>query len=1174
MEVPERLVFAAEERKILEYWNEIRAFEKSNELAKDRPLYSFYDGPPFATGLPHYGHILAGTIKDTVTRVAYQKGFRVPRRFGWDCHGLPVEYEIEQQLNIKSKDDVMRMGIEKYNAECRAIVMRYSSEWEHVVKRLGRWIDFENDYKTLDLSYMESVWWVFKQLWEKDLVYRGFRVMPYSTACTTPLSNFEANLNYKDVSDPAIVVSFPLVDDPDTAFIAWTTTPWTLPSNVALCVNPGFDYLLIEDIKTSKKYYIARDRLVQLYKDPKKSGLYKVLLECKGVDLIGKKYVPLFPYFVEKYGATAFRVLGDGYVTNDAGTGIVHQAPAFGEDDYRVCVEFKVVEKTDLPCPIDENGRFLDPVSDFKGKGVKEADRDIIHMIKDMGRLVKNEQLMHSYPFCWRSETPLIYRAVPSWFVRVEQLKDRLIKNNLESRWVPDTVQHKRFGTWLENARDWNISRNRYWGTPVPIWMDEETGECIVPGSIAELEELSGVSGISDLHRDTVDSITIKSRTGSGRELKRIEETMDCWMESGAMPYAQIHYPFTEESKTYFQDGFPADFIAEGLDQTRGWFYTLMVLSTALFDKPAFKNCVVNGLVLAEDGKKMSKRLRNYPDPMVVVEEHGADALRLYLINSPVVRAEPLRFREAGVKDVVKEVMLPWFHSFRFLIQNVNLFQVTHPSAAPICIPEGMANDHAAQKLTNPMDHWIQSAMSSLIHFVHQEMDAYRLYTVVPKLLALIEDLNNWYVRLNRPRLKGQVGDETSWRTSLVILADVLLTLSRLMAPFAPFFSEYVYQGLKRMAPESLQAESVHFLMLPEARDDLVDERFERAVALMQEAIVLGRVARERRNVSLKSPLRSMRIIHADPLALEGVKELEDYVRSELNIRHVEYSRDQGAYVTLKADADGRVLGKQLGKAFAAVHNAVKALSSEEIQALEERGSIEIAGHVLSSQDIKISREIRPEINQAGDFEVAGGGGSAGLLIVLNLERDQSLIEDGLGREFMNRIQKLRKKCGFVAEDKCEVFYDSESKELLEVLERQKGAVCGALRTSSVSIERLEHLPKTSVVLADEEVEKIGTDTLRLVFTRAGLVCSEKLLAKSIEMPADASDSRATVLVDLFAKLVVFRDPVGLGLVWSDGSASTEAVRMSVDGVQAELRLGHNVFLTTADRLAREAIES
>ena len=570
----DKINFSAEEEKTLIYWNEIDAFKTSLKLSENKPEFTFYDGPPFATGLPHYGHILAGTIKDTVTRYAHQTGHYVSRRFGWDCHGLPVEYEIDKKLNITGRDMVLEMGVDKYNNECRSIVQRYTGEWEKTVTRLGRWIDFKNDYKTMDPNFMESVWWVFKTIFSKGLVYRGYKVMPYSTVCGTPLSNFEAGLNYKDVNDPAVVVTFPLITDPNVSLIAWTTTPWTLPSNLALCVNPAFQYIKIFDKVRQKTFILLEKRLSQLFPevskadctDEKRGELYEVLDTFLGEKLVGLQYEPIFPYFNTQPGA--FRVVSDGYVTEEGGTGIVHQAPAFGEDDYRVCLAHNVVSKgEDLPCPVDANGRFTAQVPEYAGRNVKEADNDICTHLKSIGRLVLKEQYFHSYPFCWRSDSPLIYKAVPSWFVSVEKVKDKLVANNTQTYWVPAAVQEKRFHNWLVDAKDWAISRNRFWGTPIPLWISDDLEEMIVIGSVEELEKLSGHK-VTDLHKESIDHITIPSQQGKG-VLHRIDEVFDCWFESGSMPYAQLHYPF--ENVERLERGFPADFIAEGLDQTRGW---------------------------------------------------------------------------------------------------------------------------------------------------------------------------------------------------------------------------------------------------------------------------------------------------------------------------------------------------------------------------------------------------------------------------------------------------------------------------------------------------------------------------------------------------------------------------------------------------------------------------
>jgi len=1210
-ETPDQFSFPGTEETILAYWDSISAFETANKLSAGRPVYSFYDGPPFASGLPHYGHILAGHIKDVVTRYAYQTGHHVPRAFGWDCHGLPIEYEIDQRLGITSAEDVERMGVAAYNAECRAIVMRYSGEWETVVRRIGRWIDFRGGYKTLDATYMESVWWVFSELHKKGLVYRGFRVMPYSTGCTTPLSNFEANQNYKDVDDPAVTVSFPVLggapapagadgagSDADAdvaarlgAFIAWTTTPWTLPSNLALCVHPELTYVTVDEAATGARYTFARARLDALYPPPKKSKKgappppppVTVVATHTGAELVGVRYAPPFPYYADAYAGRAFRVLADTYVTDSDGTGVVHQAPAFGEDDYRVCAAAGVIDKgsSDLPCPVDAAGRFVEPVSDFVGVAVKAADKPLVAALKASGRLVRSETLRHSYPFCWRSETPLIYRAVPAWFVAVEELKARLLGNNTLSRWVPSAIQTARFGNWLEAARDWNVSRNRYWGTPLPIWRDEESGEMLVVGSVAELESLSGhpPGSFPDLHRESVDDVTIVSPT-SGRTLRRVPEVFDCWFESGSMPYAAVHYPFADGSAERLAERFPADFVAEGVDQTRGWFYTLLVLSTALFDKPPFKNCVVNGMVLAEDGKKMSKRLRNYPDPMGVVNAHGADALRLYLINSPVVRAEGLNFREVGVKDVVRDVLLPWYNTFRFFVQNARRLAATtgKPLARVAYSFSGNGDGADGAAVANPMDAWITSTLSTLITHVRNEMAAYRLYTVIPELLSLIDSLTNWYVRLNRPRLKGLAGPD-EMRTALATLGEVLITLSILMAPFAPFFADHTFQALRCVAPPSLASTaSVHFVQMPVASAAAIDTAVEASVGRLQEAITLGRLARERRALALKQPLARLVVVHRDSAVLDAVRGLEPYVTAELNVRSVEYSTDEAQYLQLTADADGRALGQKLGKRFAALHKAVRALGHDDVARLEVDGRLasldEIAGQPLSREDFKISRKVKAEYGiSGGEWEAAASGGTGGLLVLLDTVVREDLAAEGLGRELINRIQKLRKRCGLEPEDCVEVFLgvadddgaaaavaagnSAPALNLPALLAERADAMGATLRTPPpVGIDALG---PGQVVIADEVVEPVGGVPVRVVLARGGgVVPSAGAIAATVGSDASACRLLATVLTMRTAG-------VG-GVPESDGR-----VTLRVGGVEAVLERGVHYFGSVAERLAAGA---
>ena len=748
-------------------------------------------------------------------------------------------------MTKKQRDEY---GVKAYNAQCRKIVMRYSSQWREIVTRFGRWIDFDRDYKTLDLGFMQSVWYVFKEIWKKKLVYRGAKIMPYSNACNTVLSNFEAGQNFKEVNDPSIIISFPMVKDPETKLVAWTTTPWTLPANIALCVNPKFTYLKIYDEKAKQHFILAECRLKSLYRKPED---FKLIEKIKGEDLIGIEYVPLFDYFEERRKDGCFKVLGADFVSSDDGTGIVHIAPAFGEEDYKVAIKYKIIRTDNPPCPIDDNGHFTDVVTDYAGMYIKDADKQIMIDLKARGRLLSNTKVKHRYPFCWRSETPLIYKAVNSWFIKVTDIKDQLLVNNKKSYWVPKFAQEGRFHNWLEQARDWCFSRSRCWGNPIPIWVSDDFEEQVCVGSIAELMELTGATNITDLHRENIDHLTIPSKMGKG-VLRRIPEVFDCWFESGAMPFGEAHYPF-ECKEEEFAKRFPADFIGEGLDQTRGWFYTLLVLSTALKNDTPYKNLIVNGMVLAADGKKMSKRLKNYPDPMEVLHAYGADAVRLYLMNSPLVRAETLNFKEVGVRDVVKSVFLPWYNVYRFLIQNIGRWEKTY--GTKFVWNEGLKLQEG--NLSNFMDNWIIAANQTLMKDVETEMDAYKLYLVVPKLLKFLDQLSKWYVRLNRTRLKGETGKK-DWTIALNILLEVLLNTCIGMCPFVPFITEMMYLNLLKVIPEENKPyyeQSIHFLLWPKAQEELINPKIEKCVENMQAVIDAGRLARERKKFSFKQPI-------------------------------------------------------------------------------------------------------------------------------------------------------------------------------------------------------------------------------------------------------------------------------------------------------------------------------
>ncbi|CAG7981297.1 unnamed protein product [Penicillium salamii] len=1071
--------FPAEEELVLSRWREIDAFKRQVELSSDKPRYSFFDGPPFATGLPHYGHLLASTIKDVIPRYWSMKGYHVERRFGWDTHGVPIEYEIDKKLGMSGLQAVQEIGIEKYNEECRAIVMRYSTEWRQTIERLGRWIDFDNDYKTMNPSFMESVWWVFKELFDKGLVYRGYRVMPYSTALNTPLSNFEAQQNYKDVQDPAIVVTFPLLDDPETCLLAWTTTPWTLPSHTGLCAHPAFEYVKIYDEATKKNYILLEALLRTIYKDPKKAK-FKIVDRIKGSDMLGWKYTPLFDYFYDEFKDCGFRVLNDEYVTAEDGVGIVHQAPAFGEEDYQVAVNHGVINETRLPPnPVDPQGCFTAEVRDFAGQNVKAADKAIIKLLKGNGRVLVDSQITHSYPFCWRSDTPLIYRAVPSWFVKVKPIIPDILEGIEKSHWVPSNVKERRFASWIRNAHDWNVSRNRFWGTPLPLWVSDDFKEVVAIGSIEQLRELSGYEGeLNDIHRDKVDHITIPSKQGKG-VLRRVSEVFDCWFESGAMPYASQHFPF--ENQEQFEDSFPADFIAEGLDQTRGWFYVLSVIGVHLRNKLPYKNVVVNGIVLAEDGRKMSKRLQNYPDPTLVMNSYGSDALRLYMINSPVVRAEPLRFKESGVKEIVGKVLLPLWNSYKFFEGQVALLK----KASDV---DFVFDPSAESTNENVFDRWILASTQSLLKWVNQEMAAYRLYTVVPRLLELIDNTTNWYIRFNRKRLKGENGVEDTLH-ALNTLFEVLYTLVRGLAPFTPFLTDNIYQRLLPHIPESLRgadSRCVHFLPFPEVREELFDATVERRVSRMQKVIELGRLSRERRTIGLKTPLKSLVVIHNDPVYLDDVKSLESYICSELNVLELVLSSDEAKYnVNYSVAADWPTLGKKLKKDVQKVKKALPQLSSDDVKGFLVNKTILVDGIELVEGDLVVKRGIKEDENSKG-FET---NTDSDVLTILDANLYPELAHQGLGREIINRIQRLRKKAGLVPTDDVKMEYtvisDPDNIGITEAFKSQAHEIEKVLRRpvdqSEFSGDKLPTGDEEGTISQEEQEVQNATFLLRLL---------------------------------------------------------------------------------------------
>ncbi|HUX19591.1 MAG TPA: isoleucine--tRNA ligase, partial [Spirochaetia bacterium] len=848
--------FPKMEERILRFWDQGDIFKRSVSQREGNGDFVFYDGPPFATGLPHFGHFVPGTIKDVIPRYWSMKGRRVERRFGWDCHGLPVEYEMEKELGISGRREIEDFGISKFNEACRGIVLRYTKEWRAVITRLGRWVDFDNDYKTMEPDYMESIWWVVKKLWDSGLVYEGYYILPYCPRCSTVLSNHELNLGgYEDVHDPAITVRFKLKGEERSWILSWTTTPWTLPSNLALTVGADIDYVQVKD--GEDRYILAKERLSAYYTD---ESQYSIVREFKGRDLVGTEYEPLFPYFSGEEKNGAFRIFSGDYVTTEDGTGVVHTAPGFGEDDYNTLKGSGIA----TVCPVDGECKFTDEVPDYQGIFVKDADKAIIAHLKETGALIKRESYLHSYPHCWRCHSPLIYRAITSWFVDIGKVKERMIASNQKIRWVPEHLRDGRFGNWLEGARDWAISRNRYWGNPLPIWRCEECGELECLGSREELKEKSGVY-VEDLHKHFVDEVTYPCAKCSGT-MHRISEVLDCWFESGAMPYAQNHFPF--ENKEQFEAHYPADFIAEGLDQTRGWFYTLVILAASLFDCPPAMNIVVNGLVLAEDGKKMSKSERNFSDPSEVMNSFGADALRFFLMNSSVVRGEDLRYSDDGVREVVKSVIIPLWNAYSFFVTYANIDKIE-----AIGVPEHPEN---------PLDLWILSESEHLVEDVSAALDAYELQRACVPIVDFIDLLNNWYIRRSRRRF-WRSGNDHDKHEAYETLYAVLMKLITVAAPIIPFITEEIYRNLRNEGT----MESVHLCDYPTSRPGMRNIELELKMKVTRQAVSMGRALRSVHGLKIRQPLRALYLVTRDQEERTILREMEDIVREELNVKEV-----------------------------------------------------------------------------------------------------------------------------------------------------------------------------------------------------------------------------------------------------------------------------------------------
>lgn len=961
--------FPAIETEILNRWKNDDIFAASLE---QRPAdsggpneYVFYDGPPFANGLPHYGHLLTGFVKDAIPRYRTMKGQRVDRRFGWDCHGLPAEVEAEKQLGISGHPEVAAFGIEKFNEYCRTSVLRYTNEWERYVTRQARWVDFKNDYKTLDLPYMESVMWAFKTLHNKGLIYEGYRVLAYCWRCETPLSNTETRMDdvYRDRQDPALTVKFAL--DSGEKILAWTTTPWTLPANLALAVHPEVVYAVIE-VK-GERLILAEARLDSYEREFGEAQRVGTLL---GSDLVGRTYQPLFNYFSDT--ESAFRILGADFVTTQDGTGVVHLAPGFGEEDQNVCLEAGIA----TVCPMDSHGCYTSEVTPWAGQHVFDANPAVIKHLKQVGVVVRHDSYDHTYPHCWRCAEPLVYRAISSWFVEVTAVKQRMLELNQQITWVPEHLKEGSFGKWLANARDWSISRNRFWGSPIPVWKsdDPEYPRLDVYGSLAELEKDFGVV-VADLHRPAVDDLIRPNPDDpTGRSMmRRVPEVLDCWFESGSMPFAQVHYPF--ENTEWFEQHYPGDFIVEYIGQTRGWFYTLHVLATALFDRPAFSTCVSHGIVLGDDGQKMSKSLRNYPDPMLVFDTYGADAMRWYLLSSAILRGSDFSVTESGIRETVRQVLLPLWNSWYFLSLYANA--------------EGTSGTWRTDS-SNVLDRYILAKTAQMVEGATKDLDAYDLFAACSGIREFLDVLTNWYIRRSRDRFWE--GDKDAIDT----LHTVLDVLCRVSAPLLPLLSETVYTGLTG-------SQSVHLADWPSASELVSDPELVLVMDRVREVCSLALSIRKAHTRRVRLPLSELTVSHSDAQQLSG---FIDIIADEVNVKKVSLSDETSAAASAVLQVNPSALGPRLGGRTQDVITSVKS------------GDWRQEGNRVFAGDIELF-----DGEYSLKMAVAAGAASATLgdglgMVTLNIEVTPELAAEGTSRDLIRLVQQARREAGLEVSDR------------------------------------------------------------------------------------------------------------------------------------------------------------